>query len=205
MEVKNGKQAKTEKKTKDLGTFVILNQKSILNYVEEVLDKFEQDPGYREKILKQMLPERKYKNTKKNQDYKLISRILKDEMGIQDAGETTIWRLLKIREESPDLYNQIKENRISIRTAYGKLTGEDKRAAKKESPSDKQFLITRGKLDFDKLIKELDYINEELDKIIDDENKQPSLKKMKQVDSQLFRIRKKLGSIIADNDPEKFI
>ena len=94
MEVRNENQAKTEKKTKNLGTFVILNQKSILNYVEEVLDKFEQDPGYKEKILKQMLPERKYKNTKKSQDYKLISKILKDEMGIQDAGEITIWRLL---------------------------------------------------------------------------------------------------------------
>ena len=47
--------------------------------------------------------------------------------------------------------------------------------------------------------------NGELDKIADDESKQPSLKKMKQVDSQLFKIRKKLGSIIADNDPDKFI
>nr|MBQ4458679.1 hypothetical protein [Clostridia bacterium] len=205
MEVRNESQAKTEKKTKNLGTFVILNQKSILNYVEEVLDKFEQDPGYKEKILKQMLPERKYKNTKKSQDYKLISKILKEEMGIQDAGETTIWRLLKIKEESPDLYNQIKENKISIRTAYNKLTGEDERTKKKVEQTDKPSLIKRGKLDFDKLIEELDYIDGELDKIADDESKQPSLKKMKQVDSQLFKIRKKLGSIIADNDPEKFI
>jgi len=205
MEVRNENQAKTEKKTKNLGTFVILNQKSILNYVEEVLDKFEKDPGYKEKILKQMLPERKYKNTKKSQDYKLISKILKDEMGIQDAGETTIWRLLQIKEKSPDLYNQIKENKISIRTAYNKLTGEDERPAKKEKPSDKPSLVKRGKLDFDKLIEELDYIDGELDKIADDESKQPSLKKMKQVDSQLFKIRKKLGSIIADNDPDKFI
>ena len=171
----------------------------------KVLDKFEKDPGYKEKILKQMLPERKYKNTKKGQDYKLISKILKDEMGIQDAGETTIWRLLQIKEKSPDLYNQIKENKISIRTAYNKLTGEDERPTKKEKPSDKPSLVKRGKLDFDKLIEELDYIDGELDKIADDESKQPSLKKMKQVDSQLFKIRKKLGSIIADNDPDKFI
>ncbi len=205
MEVRNESQAKTEKKTKNLGTFVILNQKSVLNYVEEILDKFEQDPGYKEKILKQMLPERKYKNTKKSQDYKLISRILKEEMGIQDAGETTIWRLLKIKEKSPNLYNQIKENRISIRTAYSKLTGEEEKPAKKKPPSDRQSLTIRGKLDFDKLIKELDYIDGELDKIAGDESKQPSFKKMKQVDSQLFRIRKKLGLIIADNDPDKFV
>lgn len=205
MEVKNENQAKTEKKTKNLGTFVILNQKSILNYVEEVLDKFEQDPGYKEKILKQMLPERKYKNTKKSQDYKLISKILKDEMGIQDASETTVWRLLQIKEQSPDLYNQIKENKISIRTAYSKLTGEEESLTKKENPADKPPLIKRGKLDFDKLIEELDYIDGELDKIADDECKQPSLKKMKQADAQLFKIRKKLGSIIADNDPDKFV
>ncbi|MBQ5556299.1 MAG: hypothetical protein IIT44_11045, partial [Erysipelotrichaceae bacterium] len=79
------------------------------------------------------------------------------------------------------------------------------RPAKKEKPSDKPSLVKRGKLDFDKLIEELDYIDGELDKIADDESKQPSLKKMKQVDSQLFKIRKKLGSIIADNDPDKFI
>ena len=205
MEVKNENQAKTEKKTKNLGTFVILNQKSILNYVEEVLDKFEQDPGYKEKILKQMLPERKYKNTKKSQDYKLISKILKDEMGIQDASETTVWRLLQIKEQSPDLYNQIKENKISIRTAYSKLTGEEESLTKKENSADKPPLIKRGKLDFDKLIEELDYIDGELDKIADDESKQPSLKKMKQADAQLFKIRKKLGSIIADNDPDKFV
>ncbi len=205
MKVKNENQAKTEKKIKNLGTFVILNQKSVLNYVEEIMDRFEKDPGYREKILRQMLPERKYKNTKKNQDYKLISRILKEEMGIQDAGETTIWRLLKIKEKSPNLYNQIKENRISIRTAYSKLTGEEEKPAKKKPPSDRQSLTIRGKLDFDKLIKELDYIDGELDKIAGDESKQPSFKKMKQVDSQLFRIRKKLGLIIADNDPDKFV
>ena len=205
MEIKNNNEAKTEKKTKDLGTFVLLNQKSILNYVEEILDKFENDPGYKEKILKQILPDRKYKNTKKSQDYKLISRILKDEMGIQDAGETTIWRLLKIKEDSPDLYNQIKENRISIRTAFSKLIGEENRKAKTETDAERHKLIKRGKLDFSRLIEELDYIETELDKIAKDERKQPSLRKMKQADEKLFRIRKKLGSMITDNDPEKFI
>jgi len=205
MKVNNDYDAKTEKKTRNLGTFVILNQKSVLNYIDEILDRFKEDPGYKERLLNEMLPERKYKNTKKSQDYKLISKILKDEMGIQDAGKTTVWRLLKIREESPDLYSQIKENKISIRTAYNKLTGEDKKPAKKEKPSDKPSLVKRGKLDFDKLIEELDYIDDELDKIAEDESKQPSIKKMKQVDGRLFKIRKKLGSIIADNDPEKFV
>ena len=205
MKVNNENSARTEKKTRELGTFVILNQKSILEYMEEVLDKFAKDPGYKERILKETLPERKYKNTKKSQDYKAISKILKEEMGIQGAGETTIWRLLRIKEESPELYNQIKENRISIRNAYSKLTGEEEKLEKKDVSTEKPELLKRGKLDFDKLIEELDYIDGELDKIADDERKQPSLKKMKQVDSQLFKIRKKLGSIIADNDPDKFI
>lgn len=151
-----------------------------------------------------MLPERKYKNTKKSQDYLMVSKILKDEIGIQDAGKTTVWRLLKIREESPELYNQIKENKISIRTAYSKLTGEKDKPAKKEKAGQPP-LIKRGKLDFDRFIEELDYIDSELDKIAEDESKQPSIKKMKQVDGRLFKIRKKLGSIIADNDPEKFV
>ena len=205
MKITNENDAKTEKKTKNLGTFVILNQKSVLNYVEEILDKFETDPEYKERVLAQMLPERKYKNTKKSQDYKAVSRILKDEMGIQEVGETTIWRLLKIKEQSPELYNQIKENKISIRTAYSKLTGEDEKPAKKKEQSDEQSLISRGKLDFDKLINELEYIDSELEKISADESKQPSLKKMKQADSLLFRVRKRLGAIIADNDPDKFI
>ena len=131
MKVNNENSARTEKETRELGTFVILNQKSILEYMEEVLDKFAKDPGYKERILKETLPERKYKNTKKSQDYKAISKILKEEMGIQGAGETTIWRLLRIKEESPELYNQIKENRISIRNAYGKLTGEEEKLEKK--------------------------------------------------------------------------
>ena len=78
MEVNTSNNAKTEKQTKNLGTFVILNQKSILDYMEEVLEKFEKDPSYKEKVLRQVLPERKYKNTKKSQDYKAISKILKE-------------------------------------------------------------------------------------------------------------------------------
>lgn len=205
MKVNNENSARTEKKTRELGTFVILNQKSILEYMEEVLDKFAKDPGYKERILKETLPERKYKNTKKSQDYKAISKILKEEMGIQGAGETTIWRLLRIKEESPELYNQIKENRISIRNAYSKLTGEEEKLEKKDVSTEKPELLKKGKLDFDQLIKELEFIDSELDKIVDDEGKQPSLKKMKEADAQLFKLRKKLGGMIADNDPDKFI
>ena len=206
MEVKNGNSAKTEKQTKNLGTFVILNQKSILDYMEDVLDKFEKDPSYKEKVLRQVLPERKYKNTKKSQDYKAISKILREEMGIQGAGETTIWRLLRIKKESPELYEQIRENKISIRYAYSKLTGEEEKKSNKKQPADNPLsLIKKGKLDFDRLIEELEYIDNELDKIADDESRQPTLKKMKQADAQLFKIRKKIGTMIMENDPDNHI
>ena len=126
-------------------------------------------------------------------------------MGIQGAGETTIWRLLRIKEESPELYNQIKENRISIRNAYSKLTGEEERPARKKELSKKPALVKRGRLDFDRLIDELEYIDSELDKIVDDESKQPSLKKMKEVDARLFKLRKKIGVMITENDPDRFV
>ena len=204
MNVKNGNEAKTEKQTKDLGTFVILNQKSVLDYLEQVLNKFENDKNYREKIALQMIPERRYKNTKKSQDYKVISRILKEEMGIQGVGETTVWRLLRIRKEAPDLYTKIRENKISIRAAYSKAFGEEEKHTK-EKPLEKQALITRGKLDFNKLQKELELIDTELDKVTDNETSQPSLKKLKQIDTELFKIRKKIGSLIADFDHDDFV
>lgn len=200
MNVRNSNEAKTEKKTRDLGTFVILNQKSVLNYLDEILEKFENDSEYREKLLEKMMPDRKYKNTKKSQDYRMISRILKDDVGLQGVGETTVWRLLRIRKESPELYEKIRENKISIRAAYSELFPENKTKKKETSQS---TLTTRGKLDFNKLETELKYIEEELDKIADDESKQPSIKKMKRIDEQLFKIRKKIGRIITENDPEK--
>ena len=200
MNVRNSNEAKTEKKTRDLGTFVILNQKSVLNYLDEILEKFENDSEYREKLLEKMMPERKYKNTKKSQDYRMISRILKDDVGLQGVGETTVWRLLRIRKGSPELYEKIRENKISIRAAYSELFPENKTKKKETSQS---TLTTRDKLDFDKLETELKYIEEELDKIADDESKQPSIKKMKRIDEQLFKIRKKIGRIITENDPEK--
>ena len=200
MNVRNSKEAKTEKKTKDLGTFVILNQKSVLNYLDEILEKFENDREYREKLLDKMMPDRKYKNTKKSQDYRMISRILKDDVGLQGVGETTIWRLLRIRKESPELYEKIRENKISIRAAYNELFPEDK---SKKKEINQTPLATRGKLDFDKLETELKYIEEELDRIAEEESRQPSLKKMKKVDEQLYRLRKKVGKMIAENDPEK--
>lgn len=204
MEIRNNNEAKTEKKTKDLGTFVILNQKSILDYLEEVLNKFENDKKYRERVVQQMIPERRYKNTKKSQDYKVISRILKEEMGIQGVGETTIWRLLRIRKEAPDLYAKIRENKISIRTAYSKAFGEEEKK-KEEKPYEQQALITRGKLDFNKMQKEFEFIDAELDKVIGDANRQPNLKKLKQIDTELFRIRKKIGNLITENDLDKFV
>ena len=200
MNVRNSNEAKTEKKTRYLGTFVILNQKSVLNYLDEILEKFENDSEYREKLLEKMMPDRKYKNTKKSQDYRMISRILKDDVGLQGVGETTVWRLLRIRKGSPELYEKIRENKISIRAAYSELFPEDKTKKKETSqPS----LTTRGRLDFNKMETELKYIEEELDKIADDESKQPSIKKMKRIDEQLFKIRKKIGRIITENDPEK--
>ena len=203
MNVRNRNEARTEKKIRDLGTFVILNQKSVLNYLDEILEKFENDEEYRERILNEVMPDRKYRNTKKSQDYRMISRILKDDVGLQGVGETTVWRLLRIRKESPELYEKIRENRISIRAAYNELFPEEKPTKKKDNGQ--SVLKTRGKLDFDKLQGQLKYIEDELDKIADDENKQPSLKKLKQVDTQLYQIRKKIGNMIAENDPDKFV
>lgn len=207
MKVNNNNEARTEKKTRDLGTFVILNQKSIINYIDDILNKFESDPEYKEKILNRMLPERKYRNTKKSQDYKLISRILKEEMGIQGVGETTVWRLLRIKEKYPEVYEQIKENKTTITAAYNKVFEKEKTNKPKpeEKPLNQANLIKRRRLDFDKLQEELKYIEEEIDKIADDEKKHPSLKKLKQVDTQLFRLRKKIGGLIADNDTDKFV
>ena len=204
MEVKNNNEARIEKQTKNLGTFVILNQKSIIEYIDQIQDKFSNDEKYKERILSQMLPERKYKKTKKSQEYKLISRILKEEMGLQGVGEVTVWRLLRIKESSPETYEKIKENKISIKAAFNKVFEKKEQQKKKEAPSEQTYLTTRGKLDFDKLENELEYIGDELDKIVEDEKRQPTLKKLKAVDSQLFKIRKKIGLLITENDPDKF-
>ena len=51
----------------------------------------------------------------------------------------------------------------------------------------------------------VDLIESEVDKIADDESRQPTLKKMKQADAQLFKIRKKIGTMIMENDPDNHI
>ena len=48
-------------------------------------------------------------------------------------------------------------------------------------------------------------IDTELDKVTDNETSQPSLKKLKQIDTELFKIRKKIGSLIADFDHDDFV
>ena len=205
MKVANDKEARIEKNTKELGTFVILNQKSVLDYLDQILEKFENDRAYREKTLKQMVPERKYRNTKKDQDYKVISRILKDEMGLQGVGQTTIWRLLRIRKESPELYEKIRENRISIRHAYEKLSGEGKgEQAKgkpqKESKEKNPFLFTRGSLDFTKMKNELKAMNKELKKTEGEAAQKVTLKKLKEIDEEIYTLRKSLGTLIKEYD-----
>jgi len=152
-----------------------------------------------------MVPERKYRNTKKDQDYKVISRILKDEMGLQGVGQTTIWRLLRIRKESPELYEKIRENRISIRHAYEKLSGEGKgEQAKgkpqKESKEKNPFLFTRGSLDFTKMKNELKAMNEELKKTEGEAAQKVTLKKLKEIDEEIYTLRKSLGTLIKEYD-----
>lgn len=159
--------------------------------VDELYDKLE-NPKFKEKIYSGVL-EKKYKNT--SQKYRLIAKILKDDFSLYDISEITIWRLLKVKEKSPDLYKKISRGEIKIKTAYNEVFPKDSSHGKF---SENIYKFSRGedKIDFHDILCRAEELNEILYSWKEKKTDSISEEIILKIDGELYKTRKLLQEIL---------
>ena len=175
---------------------VYISQEELVKRVREIHKKL-QDPNYISLIYPEILKSKRSSKTN-NQEYKLIAEILEGDYGGTVASNITIWRILKIQQESPELYEEVAKGNISIRTAYNELNKIQEKLIKIDVDKNNEV----RKFDFDILYEELQQINKSLENYKNNTKESLSIQRLKQIDAELFKARKQLGGIIIENDKE---
>lgn len=178
---------------------VYISQEELVKRVGEIHKKL-QDPNYISLIYPEVLKSKRSSKTN-NQEYKLIAEILEGDYGGTVASNITIWRILKIQQESPELYEEVAKGNISIRTAFNELNNVQEKIIKIDADGNKEI----KEFNFDNLYEELQQINKSLEDYKNNTKESLSVQRLKQIDGELFKARKQIGKIIVDIDSDDFI
>lgn len=179
-------------------TKVYVEQTELVNRIEEIIDKLNSDNRFLSWTYKEILRSKKSKKTD-NQIYKLISEILKKEYGGEVASNITIWRILKIKNESSELYRKVKEGKIGIRTAYNSL-----KHSTESDVTNKRAYTINGNLNFNEIYEYLKELNKVLSEYEYNYKNSPSIQKLKDIDTEIFNARKRIGKLIIESDLERY-
>lgn len=161
-------------------------QKEIISYIEEINERLD-DKKQRDIFIKHYLDNGKCRNTEKR--YQVVSAMVNDKYGKGTISDTTTWRILKIHQTSSVAFNRIKNEECSIKTIYNELFPP----AKKEIQKSENISNLSELCDYIKNLNE--FYQENQYKL---EN--PPVKDMKNLDDELFKMRKLLNKIIANAD-----
>lgn len=96
---------------------VILNQGGIVRFIIEKNTELNKKLSYKEEMYRKYLPRQKYDT---NQNYKVISRMIKKELNLRGYSEITVWRVLKIYNTDKAFYKRI-ESGEPIKKVYCEL------------------------------------------------------------------------------------
>lgn len=163
----------------------------LLDRVDDIDDKLK-NPKYRIAVSNELL-NIKYKKT--IQDYKIISAILKNEDDIYcGVSDITIWRLLKIKRFNPEMYERIRRGDIKIKKAYNELFKTN------EKPHVALSVDFDKELNFNELLAQVSALNNTIQNWRENVKCEPSIKTLKEIDNNLFEMRKVLGKIMAYYD-----
>ena len=162
-----------------------MNIKELTKEIDEITIKLG-NKKYRDIISKEVIS-KKYNNTK--QDYRIIASLLKDKYSLYGISETTIWRLLKIKDKDPAVYKEVADGKIKIKRAYNELFGVPETANKGT-----KIEVSAKAPAFNNLYEVLgDYLEYIKDK---GKNEQPPEKLLREIDNNLFKMRKEINSLL---------
>lgn len=156
---------------------------TVLNRIEEIQNSL--DTLEKRRMMNKEFYTGQLKGTRRQKDYQLIYKILEKEYGTSPISKVGIWRFLKIKESSPSLYQEVKEEKLSIRNAFDLLYSKkpDIQKANIEKPN------------IEKIISELSVLENDLSR----NQIKISEKQLKELDEQIFKTRKALGKAFANN------
>lgn len=170
------------------------HKRELFKRIDEISSAMREETN-RNLLIKKLLHDKKIKNTKRYKDYQVIYKVLKEEFG-DVISQETIYRILKIREASLDSYEKIKYEDVSIRAEYERLYGK-----KKQTPNstneDKQ---KQSELNTDDLVDMIKQINTYIDNNEDTLINKLSVKELKELDHELFILRKAVLSLMQKQD-----
>lgn len=158
--------------------------KELTESVDKIYDSLDNKEYYK-------IAQTNYKNisgSKTNQKHNLIAALIKDEYSNYDIGKITIWRLLKLKEQRPDLYKSVAEGKLKIKSAYNLMVGTN---TKQNKDNDKNTLS----LDLPDVYSFLKEVNINLDKNYNNLPYTLSENDIRDIDTELFKLRKTLNKI----------
>lgn len=171
--------------------------------IDEINDRLKNDKEVND-ILKDEKDEnektRKVQTRKSKQDkrYATIYKILDREFnGASPISKTNIWRYLWVKENSPSLYKEIIAGQRSIRNAYDTMVAGKEIKTKKKEKAKKDFEYNfASEPNYNKIDEMLDKLNKQLENINVNQVACPQ-SKIKNIDENLYKLRKKFGEITA--------
>lgn len=149
------------------------------------------------------------RKTKTDKRYKVIAALVRDNFNTQ-IGDTTVWRVLKVKQKSKKVFEELKSGDVAIKEAYNKLYGvadnkktiaslnEEKVYNEKENFKNSNLECESYKDDLD-ILRVLQQINQEL--VVSTDN-HINNKRLREIDDQLFTLRKTISSLMKNNDAE---
>lgn len=168
-----------------------ISQIELVTYIDELDDKLN-NKRYRDILYNEVLTSNKRK-TNCDKRYKVIAELIRNNYQTQ-VGDATVWRVLRIKNESKKMFDEVKNGDIGIKTAFNELFGvnENKRVG------------DSAKLDIPN-IQNIEDTLVAIKKVLED-NKDyfPNNKRLSDIDSKLFELRKTVNKIMQYNDIDNF-
>ena len=168
-----------------------ISQKELITYIDELDEKLN-NKRYRDILYNEVLTSDK-RRTDCDKRYKVIAELIRNNYQTQ-VGDATVWRVLRIKNESKEMFDEIKNGDIGIKTAFNKLFGvnENKRTG------------DRVKLDVPN-IQNIEDTLVAIKKVLE-ENKDsfPNNKRLSDIDSKLFELRKTVNKLMQYNDIDNY-
>lgn len=168
-----------------------ISQTELVAYIDELDDKLN-NKRYRDILYNEVLTSNKRK-TNCDKRYKVIAELIRNNYQTQ-VGDATVWRVLRIKNESKEMFDEIKSGDIAIKTAYNKMFDINEYRGVGDSV----------KLDVPN-IQNIEDTLVTIKKVLED-NKDcfPNNKRLSDIDSKLFELRKTVNKIMQYNDIDNF-
>ena len=143
---------------------------------------------------------KKQRKTTADKKYKVIAYYVRENFRTE-IGDTTVWRILKVKAKSRAVFNEIERGDRSIKEAYNSLYGvENGQEAETETKGVTETPESVRVSNLDEIIEMIGKIESAIETNRDEFS---SIQKLKQLDNELFTLRKAVFKLIAYHDREE--